>query len=168
MEIFLILHNIRSLHNVGSIFRTADGAGVKKIYLTGYTPLPHDLFGKMRKDFSKTALGADKFVVWEQCKNLSVLIQKLKKDKLFIVALEQAKRAVLYNQFLWLYAKKIKHYDGVVIIVGNEVRGIAPAILNKADAIMELPMYGKKESLNVSVATGVALYALHEGDRARA
>ena len=167
MDLYLILHNIRSLHNVGSIFRTADGTGVKKIYLTGYTPLPPDLFGKARKDLAKTALGAEKSVPWEQQKNLSPLIAKLKKEKLFIVSLEQAKRAVLYNEFLRRYAKKIKRDKGIVLIVGNEVWGISPAVLKKSDAVMELPMYGKKESLNVSVATGIALYALREPRRSR-
>src|SRR3989338_10497179 len=96
---YLVLNNIRSLHNVGSIFRTADGAGVKKIYLTGYTPSPYDVFGPpsavsggggLRKDFAKTALGAEKFVDWEKQNNLGALIERLKKEKYFIVSLEQS------------------------------------------------------------------------------
>src|SRR3989344_2707510 len=154
MKVFLILHNIRSLHNVGSIFRTADGAGVKKIYLTGYTPSPYDLFGNVRKDFAKTALGAEKFVDWEQRKDVGKLIKQLKTPpnlpllrggknyfpslprrglgrlkRVFIVSLEQSPRAVPYNQFTTIYRSKLKKYSGVALIVGNEVRGLSPAIL---------------------------------------
>src|SRR3989344_5845112 len=162
MPLFLILHNIRSLHNVGSIFRTADGAGVNKIYLTGYTPSPYDFFNKLRKDFAKTALGAEKFVEWKKQKNIATLIKKLKKEKYFIVSLEQSSISVSYDQFTSIYRSKLKSYQGIVLIVGNEVRGLSPAILKKSDAIIEIPMHGKKESLNVSVATGIALFELRK------
>lgn len=160
MKMLLILHNIRSLHNVGSIFRTADGAGVGKIYLTGYTPGPYDFFGKLRGDFAKAALGAEKYVMWEQSKNISKIIKQLKQEKIFIVSLEQSPRAVFYDKFTSIYKKKLKQYNGIALIVGNEARGVSPAILKKSDAIIEIPMLGKKESLNVSVATGIALYAI--------
>ena len=162
MSIVLILHNIRSLHNVGSIFRTADGAGVNKIYLTGYTPSPYDFFNKLRKDFDKTALGAEKFVEWKKQKNIATLIKKLKKEKYFIVSPEQSSISVSYDQFTSIYRSKLKSYQGIVLIVGNEVRGLSPAILKKSDAIIEIPMHGKKESLNVSVATGIALFELRK------
>ncbi len=158
---FLICHNIRSLHNVGSMFRTADGAGVEKIYLTGYTPSPYDFFGKLRSDFAKTALGAEKFITWEQNKNIAKVIGALKKEKIFIVSLEQSPRAILCDRFVSKYKNKLSRYSGMALIVGNEVRGIAPAILKKSDAVIEIPMHGKKESLNVSVAAGIALYTLH-------
>ena len=87
-KILLILHNIRSLHNVGSIFRTAEGLGAKKIYLTGYTPEPYDLFGKLKNDFQKTALGAEKYIKWEKLRYIAVLIKQLKKEKIQIIALE--------------------------------------------------------------------------------
>lgn len=166
MNTILILHNIRSLHNVGAIFRTADGAGVKKIYLTGYTPSPYDLFGPpaggLRKDFAKTALGAEKFVNWEKQKNIATLINRLKKEKIFVISLEQSPRAVPHNQFTSIYRSKLTKYSGIALIVGNEVRGLSSAILKKSDAIIEIPMYGKKESLNVSVATGIALFELRK------
>ena len=186
MGIYLILHNIRSLHNVGSIFRTADAAGVKKIYLTGYTPSPYAFFGPpaggLRKEFAKTALGAEKFVMWEQRKNISALIKELKRtspprdahlsswDEVFIISLEQSQRAVPYNKLAAIYRSKFKkhnrnsfpRYTAMALIVGNEVRGISPAILKKSDAIIEIPMRGRKESLNVAVAAGIALYSLRE------
>ena len=114
MKTYLIIHNVRSLHNVGSIFRTADGAGVSKIYLTGYTPTPHDFFGKLRKDFAKTALGAEKFVEWEHKKNISKLLKDLKTSgglrmgDVFVVSLEQSLHAISYDKFKTLYRKKLK------------------------------------------------------------
>jgi len=158
----LVLHNIRSLHNAGSIFRTADAAGVKKIYLTGYTPSPYDFFGKLRKDFSKTALGAEKYVAWEQRKNIAPLIMKLKKNKIFIFALEQHQKALAYNKAVIIYDSSLRKKNGIALIVGNEVRGLSPAILKKSDAIIEIPMRGKKESLNVAVAAGIAIFSLRE------
>ncbi|KKT28861.1 hypothetical protein A3G55_02000 [Candidatus Giovannonibacteria bacterium RIFCSPLOWO2_12_FULL_44_25] len=152
MNIFLILHNIRSLHNVGAIFRTAEGLGVKKIYLTGYTPEPYDIFGKLRKDFQKTALGAEKYADWAQIKNIHTLIKRLKEEKIQIIALEQSKKSI--------DLKKLKPKKSFALILGNEVRGIPKSILKKCDKIVEIPMRGKKESLNVSVAAGIAVYEL--------
>lgn len=154
-EISVILHNIRSLHNVGAIFRTADAAGVKKIYLTGYTPAPLDRFGKIRPEIVKTALGAEKFVAWEHYKNIARLISNLKfqDSKLSVVAVEQSPKAINY--------KKIRPKHPLVLIFGNEVRGLSPQILKKCDEIIEIPMYGKKESLNVSVSAGIILFSLN-------
>ncbi|OGF63911.1 hypothetical protein A2661_02010 [Candidatus Giovannonibacteria bacterium RIFCSPHIGHO2_01_FULL_45_24] len=157
MEISLVLHNIRSLHNVGSIFRTAEGLGVKKIYLTGYTPEPYDIFGKLRKDFQKTALGAEKYVRWEKQKNIFNLIKCLKLEKIQIIALEQSKKSLNLNKFS-LGSRTSK--SGIALILGNEVRGISKSILKKSGAIIEIPMRGKKESLNVSVVAGIALWEL--------
>lgn len=162
MLIYLILHNIRSLHNVGSIFRTADAMSVKKIFLTGYTPQPYDFFGKIRKDFQKTALGAEKYMKWEKAKNISILIQRLRKENFLIASLEQSPKSVSLN------AEDIRHLlrrrtskSGIALILGNEVRGIPKSVLKSSDAVLEIPMRGKKESLNVSVAAGIALYAIH-------
>ena len=155
MKVYLLLHNIRSLHNVGSIFRTADGMSAEKVYLTGYTQEPRDMFGQLRKDFAKSALGAEKYVAWEKVKNISALIKKLKKEKIFIAALEQSKKAIPINSFSNRVAKA-----GTALILGNEVRGIPKSVLQASDAVLEIPMFGKKESLNVSVAAGIALYAL--------
>ena len=148
----LILHDIRSAENVGAIFRTADAVGIDKIYLTGYTPAPVDRFGRKRKDIAKSALGAEEFVKWESKKNLSVLINKLKKDGFYIIAIEQDKKSIDY--------KKVKLKNKNVFIVGNEVNGVPKNILKNCNVIAEIPMKGKKESLNVSVATGVALFGI--------
>jgi len=159
MKIFLVLHNIRSLYNVGSIFRTAEGLGTAKIYLTGYTPEPCDIFGKLRKDFQKTALGAEKYIKWEKAKNIFALIRRLKQDGVQIVALEQSKNA--------LNIKKFKFKKPLALILGNEVSGVPKSVLQKCDKIIEIPMRGKKESLNVSVAAGIALYVLRNLDVGR-
>lgn len=155
-EFFLILHNIRSAYNVGAIFRTADGIGVGKIYLTGYTPIPasgKNLYqARSEKMIAKTALGAEKQVKWEKNKNISSLIAKLKNDKFQIVALEQDKKSTEYNKF--------KPKFPIALIIGNEPRGINKRVLDKCDAIIEIPMRGKKESLNAAVAAGIAGYQL--------
>lgn len=149
----LILHDIRSVLNVGGIFRTADAIGIDKIYLTGYTPAPLDRFGKKRKDLIKTALGAEETVLWESKKNLLTLINKLKKENFKIIALEQDKNSVDYKNLKINLAT-----ENFALIVGTEVTGISKNILKKCDVIIEIPMKGKKESLNVSVATGIALF----------
>lgn len=148
-----IFHNIRSLHNVGSMFRTADAAGVGKIYLTGYTPLPADAFGNTRAEITKTALGAEHVVPWEQKKDIGALLSSLRKQGIYIIGLEQHARAVDY--------RRVKPKKSWALVVGNEVRGLSKAVLQKCDIIAEIPMRGKKESLNVSVAFGVALFAMH-------
>ena len=155
-EVSLILHDIRSVHNVGSIFRTADGAGVSKIFLTGYTPAPVDRFGRKVSAFSKVSLGAEDSVPWEQHAHISDVIQELKNEGVHIVALEQSSKAVPLGALF-----PDAH---IALIVGNEVEGVSQDILEAADTIMEIPMRGSKESLNVSVATGVALYTLTGGN----
>jgi len=151
-ELSLILHNIRSSHNVGAIFRTADGAGVSKIYLTGYTPKPVDQFGRLDKTIGKTALGAEKTVSWEYLESPARLISKLKKAGVEIVALEQDPKSVSY--------KKAKLKFPVALLLGEEVGGINKDLIKKCDQIIEIPMRGQKESLNVSVATGIAVYEI--------
>ncbi len=152
-ETILILHNIRSAHNVGAIFRTADAAGVSCVYLSGYTPTPLDRFGMIRKDIAKTALGAETTVVWESTKELAKLLTKLKQEHSTLIALEQGVRgAVDY--------KKVKAPARSAFIVGNEVQGLHRNILSHCDIIAEIPMKGKKESLNVSVATGIGLFRM--------
>ena len=151
-SIVLIVHNVRSAHNVGSIFRTAETAGVNEIYLTGYTPTPIDKFGKNRKDLAKTALGAEKTIPWKKFIKVGEAIKKLKKENFFIIAVEQSKNSIDY--------KKVKPKQKTAFIVGNEVRGLDRKVLSKCDAVAEIPMKGKKESLNVSVATGVTLFRI--------
>lgn len=142
---YAICHNIRSRENVGSIFRTADAFGVDKIFLTGFTPAPP------HEKILKTALGAEQFVPWEKVFSPARLIKKLRLDGFEIVALEQSPKS--------LDIKKYHSKKNTVLIIGNEVKGIPSAILKKCDKIVEIPMVGKKESLNVAVAFGIAAYA---------
>lgn len=149
-EIYLILHNIRSAENVGAIFRTADAVGVAHIYLSGYTPRPIDQFGRASSKIAKTALGAEKTIAWDYLKNVSLIIKKLKELKTAIVAVEQDKQSSDY--------KKFRLSTTTAFIFGNEVSGLSKSVLSKCDKIIEIPMKGQKESLNVSVATGVILF----------
>lgn len=151
-EVFVLLHDIRSIHNVGSIWRTANAVGVDKIFLSGYTPLPMDRFGRERKDFAKVALNSQKSVGWECVKNPVTIIKRLKKEGVFVVAVEQAENSVDY--------KKVKIKKPVLFIVGNEVGGVPKKLQNLADVVAEIPMKGDKESLNVSVAFGVAVFRM--------
>ncbi len=150
----LLLHNIRSTHNVGAIFRTADAIGVSKIYISGYTPSPIDRFGRNRQDITKASLGAESSVPWENISDVYNFINKLKKEKVNIIGLEQDERSIDY--------RKAKINKDNLIIIGNEVDGIEKGMLGLCDEILEIPMKGKKESLNVSVATGILLYSLFD------
>jgi 23S rRNA (guanosine2251-2'-O)-methyltransferase len=152
--VILLLHNIRSVHNVGSIFRTADAAGVSKIILTGYTPTPLDRFGNERQDFAKVSLGAEKTIPWEQVKTLADAIKKLKKEKIHLVAVEQDERSTPLFDYVPPQNKSI------ALVLGNEVLGLSKSALKMCDAIVEIPMRGKKESLNVSVSAGIALFTI--------
>ena len=149
-----ILADIRSSHNVGSIFRTADAAGVEKLYLCGVTPGPRDRYGRPNEKLLKVSLGAEKTVAWEHAASTARLIIRLKKEGWKIVALEQARGAKS------IFKIKPTRNSKIVLIVGNEVEGISGAILKRADVIAEIPMFGKKESLNVAVAFGIAAYQL--------
>lgn len=151
-ENIIVLPDIRSALNVGSIFRTADACGVSKIYLAGYTPAPIDQFGRADKQIAKTALGAEKNIPWEKAENISKLITKLKKEGFYLIAIEQAENSVDY--------KKVKAQTKTAFIFGNEVEGLSKSILKKCDVIAEIPMMGDKESLNISVSAGVALFRI--------
>ncbi|MBI5732508.1 TrmH family RNA methyltransferase [Candidatus Jorgensenbacteria bacterium] len=153
IEIVALLHNIRSIHNVGSIFRTADGAGVKKLYLGGITPAPVDRLGKSRPQLTKVSLGAENYVAWERVVSTTRIIDKLKKDGFHIIAVEQDKKSIPYGDF------KSSKFNKAALVMGNEVRGLPKSILRRADTILEIPMYGHKESLNVSVAFGIVVYS---------
>ncbi|OGZ67960.1 MAG: hypothetical protein A3D44_01580 [Candidatus Staskawiczbacteria bacterium RIFCSPHIGHO2_02_FULL_42_22] len=145
-EFYVICDNIRSLENVGSIFRTADALGVTKIFLCGITGRPPD------HKISKTALGAEKTIPFEYHKQTWRLIEKLKKEKVLVVALEQTPKNILYT--------KLKPKFPLALIIGNEVKGVSKKALELSDKVIYLPMYGKKESLNVSVAFGAAGYEI--------
>lgn len=166
-EIVAVLADIRSLHNVGSIFRTADGAGILKLYLCGITPTPYDRLGKLEPQFAKVALGAEKSVAWEHCGSITALLKRLKKDGYALYAIEQDERSMPY----WsVNSKKLPHK--AALIIGSETKGISKAVLALADRILEIPMRGSlvrhahhprrthagKESLNVSVAFGIVAY----------
>lgn len=146
----VLLHNIRSAHNVGSIFRTSDAAGVSKVYLSGYTPRPIDAFGRVQKDIAKTALGAEQFLVWEYAKDPMAHITKARTEGFSIAGIEQDARARDYRLF--------EMKEKTLIILGNEVRGMSPKLRAACDLLLEIPMRGKKESLNVAVAAGIVLF----------
>ncbi|MEK7659690.1 MAG: TrmH family RNA methyltransferase [Patescibacteria group bacterium] len=151
-EVIAMLHNIRSLQNVGAMFRTADAAGIQRIILTGYTPTPLNLLGEVRTEFAKTALGAERSVQWEQKKNISSVISQLKSEGHNIYAIEETMGAK--NIFTYRTKKPC------AFVVGNEVTGLSRAVLVKCDAVLAIPMKGIKESLNVSVAFGIAAYEI--------
>ncbi len=142
-EFYVICQNIRSLFNVGSIFRTADCFGVNKIFLTGITGRPP------RKEISKVALGADEYIEWEYHRQPARLLKQLKNQGVRIVALEQAKgKSIELNSY--------KPQFPMALLLGYEVKGLPKSLLKLADDIVEIKMYGKKESLNVGVAFGIA------------
>ncbi len=148
-NIYLVLDNIRSRENVGSIFRTADAAGVSKIYLCGITPCPP------HPKIEKASLGAETYVSWEYYRQTWRLVKELSGKKINIVALEQTKDS--QNIF------KFKPKFPLALILGNEVDGVSPKILKYCDKVVSIQMFGKKESLNVSVATGIAIYQIKNG-----
>ena len=152
VDSILILPGIRSAINVGAIFRTADAVGVSKIFLVGCTPRPTDTFGRVQKDIAKSALGAETWIPWVYSKSLLPVLNKLKKDGYFIIAIEQDEKSIDYH--------KTKISKKMAFILGPEVDGLNKKILNKCDQIVEIPMCGKKESLNISVACGVALFGI--------
>ncbi len=154
IDCILILHDIRSVVNVGAMFRTADAIGVRKIILSGTTPAPIDRFGRIRDDFAKSALGAEKSVSWERSEDILKILKGLKADKYTLYALEQSPKSIDYKEV------SVKRGTKIALIPGAEVTGVPKDVLKLADYILEIPMYGQKESLNVSVATGIALYRL--------
>ncbi len=143
----IILENIRSLHNVGSVLRTADGSGWDKVYLCGYTGCPPD------RRIEKVSLGAEEFVQWEQRDSVVELIPDLKKKGFEICALEQTKKAEN------LFEASFKN-EKIALVIGNEVDGVEESTLKLCDRHLEIPMHGKKASLNVSIATGIAMYEI--------
>jgi len=154
-EIIVVLDNIRSRENVGSIFRTADAAGVSKIYLCGITPTPP------HEKISKTALGAEEDVPWEYHKQAGRLVDKLKKEGISIAALERfdkltASKLKIRTQNIFSFKPRFP----LALVLGNEVKGLSPQILKYCDKKISIPMYGKKENLNVAVAFGIAVYQL--------
>jgi 23S rRNA (guanosine2251-2'-O)-methyltransferase len=146
----ILLDNIRSLLNVGAIFRTADGAGYDRVYLTGVTPTPP------RREISKTALGAEESVPWEYYRDATEIIDRLKAEGWKIVALEQTPESMDYRSY------RPNADVNLCIVVGSETGGTAPEILARCDACVELPMHGIKKSLNVATSAGILLYSWME------
>ena len=153
-SIILILDGVRSAENVGAIFRTADAIGISEIILGGITPGVTDRFGRPNPKIAKTALGAEKTISHQSIKDLVSYIQEVKKNGYTIVALEQTEKAVDYKTYI--------PKEKTILIVGNEVSGVSKEILDLADTVIHIPMRGEKESLNVSVATGIALFQLFD------
>lgn len=157
-EIIVIAHDIRSTHNVGSLLRTAEGLGVNKVYFTGYTPypvskndtrLPH-LAQKITKQIHKTALGAENCVAWQHADNITQLFNELRSEGFQLIALEQNDSATKLQKFI--------PANKVALLLGREVEGIDEKLLSYCDKIVEIPMFGKKESFNVIQATAMSLY----------
>lgn len=157
-NIVLIAHNLRSCHNIGSLLRTAEGLGVSKVYLTGYTPypvapgdsrMPH-LSSKIHKQISKTALGAEETQPWEHLESVDELLIRLREDGYMLAAIEQAADSVGLPSF--------KPPKNIALLVGREVEGVEPEVLKQMDVCLEIPMFGKKESFNVVQAAAMGLY----------
>ena len=146
--LIIILDNIRSLNNIGSVFRTADAFLVKKIYLCGITAKPP------HKDIQKTALGATDSVDWEYAENSLEVVQKLQNEGVFVTSIEQAELAVNLNDF------SVQKELTYAIIFGNEVKGVQQKVVTASDAVIEIPQFGTKHSLNISVSVGVVVWDL--------
>lgn len=149
---YLIIDNVRSAYNVGAMFRTAEAIGIEKIYLVGYTPSPIDRFGRAQKEIAKTALGAESNIPYEKHEGIPLLLEELKQKRIQIVSLEQTERAVDYKTYV--------PRGDTAFVVGNEVEGVRKELLDASSAVVFIPMRGEKESLNVSVAAGVALFRI--------
>ena len=147
LPLCVVVNDIRSLHNVGSIFRTCDGAGVEKLWLCGITGYPP------QSEISKTALGAEERVAWEYQKDIVSVIKKLKQQHYQIVLLEQTEDSVMYERF--------QPQAPTCLVIGNEIGGISDELLPLADAAVEIEMQGIKNSLNVVVAFGIVVYHFH-------
>ncbi len=146
--LIIILDNIRSLNNIGSVFRTADAFLVKKIYLCGITATPP------HKDIQKTALGATDTVDWEYCQNTLDLVNILQSKNIKILSIEQAENAIMLNNF------NPKSDQTYAVIFGNEVKGVQQEVVSASNTVIEIPQYGSKHSLNISVSAGVVIWDL--------
>lgn len=158
MKLILVLHNIRSVYNVGAILRTAECCGVERVIYSGYTPhlekgLPHEQ-ERLRAGLHKTALGAEELVPGEFVPDIFAKLEKLKAEGYYVIALEQAAGATKLDDL----PKKMP--EKMVMILGEEVHGVPKMLLDIADIIVEIPQKGKKESLNVSVAASIAIWEL--------
>lgn len=147
-----VLDNLRSVYNVGSIFRTANACGIEKIILCGTTPTPLDKKGVRRSDFAKVALGAEDTLQWEYKEDTKDTLQELKKSGFYTIAFEQDAKSIDYKNV------NVEGRENIVFIIGQEVTGISRDVLDECDVIAEIPMLGTKESLNVTIAFGIGVY----------
>ena len=147
--LIIILDNIRSLNNIGSVFRTSDAFLIEKIYLCGITAQPP------HKDIHKTALGSTDSVNWEYEKDTLVLVETLKKEDVYIAAIEQAEQAIMLNDFKPVIGKKL------ALVFGNEVKGVSQEVVNASDTVIEIPQFGTKHSLNIAVSAGLTIWDLY-------
>ncbi|MFH0831168.1 MAG: TrmH family RNA methyltransferase [Parcubacteria group bacterium] len=152
----VVLDALRSAHNVGSIFRTADALGINKIYLCGSTPTPLDRFGRPVARLTKVALGAEKTVPWKHCKSIGPLLSRLKKEGFSLLALEQSPGAQYLNS-VHLSKRRLNY---TALLLGRETIGLSKRLLRFVDEVIEIPQIGTKESLNVAVAFGIAAFWL--------
>lgn len=157
----VLLQNIRSSHNVGSIFRTSDAVGVSKIYLGGYTPLPVDRYGDKNKELCKVALGAEETIEYARVFKVGKFLDEKIEQGFQIFGLEINEMAVDYSEVVLTK----QEFEKCLLILGNEKTGLSRAVMNKCTKIIKIPMTGVKESLNVSVAFGVAAFALRDNFR---
>ena len=150
----VVLDNLRSVYNVGSIFRTANAVGIDCIYLCGTTPTPVDKKGNKRSDFAKVALGAEETLEWEYRDDTKSTIEELKKEGCYVIAFEQDEKSVDY--------KEVNYDDkkSIAFVIGPEVTGMTREVLDVCDVIAEIPMLGTKESLNVTIAFGIGVYRI--------
>ncbi len=148
--IIIILDDIRSLHNIGSVFRSSDAFLVEKIYLCGITAVPPN------KEIHKTALGATETVAWEHAENVLDVIEKLKQESVAVYAIEQTENSTMLNDFQPEAAKKY------ALIFGNEVKGVNQKAINMSDGVIEIPQLGSKHSLNISVSAGIVIWDLFQ------
>ena len=146
--IIVVLDNVRSLNNIGSVFRTCDAFLVEKIYLCGITATPP------HKDIHKTALGSTDAVAWEYVENIMDLVQHLKSENIKIVSIEQAENATMLNDFV------PEPNTTYVLVFGNEVKGVSQKVVSASDVVLEIPQFGTKHSLNISVSVGVVVWDL--------
>jgi 23S rRNA (guanosine2251-2'-O)-methyltransferase len=146
MPLIVVLDNIRSLNNIGSVFRTSDAFLIEKVYLCGITATPP------HKDIHKTALGATESVDWEYVNDTLALIHRLKADGVVTIAIEQAEHALMLNEF------QLERHQKYAVVFGNEVKGVSQNIVNACDVVIEIPQHGTKHSLNISVSVGITLW----------
>ena len=153
--LIIILDNIRSLNNIGSVFRTSDAFLIEKIYLCGITATPP------HKDIHKTALGSTETVAWEYVENTLDLVEKLKAKNIKIISIEQAENATMLNDFT------PKQQTTYALVFGNEVKGVSQNVVSASDLVIEIPQYGTKHSLNISVSCGIVIWDIFSKMRAK-